>query len=81
MTAAEAAPAAGTGPAQPAPPPPASGAGAGQPELVAGPDVPAVDAAMAELATLDELPVHDHAEVYERVHRRLQDAMVDADEE
>jgi hypothetical protein len=32
---------------------------------------PAVDAAVARLAELDERPTSDHADVYEEVHRRL----------
>ncbi len=43
-------------------------------------DVPAADAAMAELARMDDLPVEAHADVYELVHNRLQDAIGDADE-
>jgi len=43
-------------------------------------DAPAVAAALAELAVLDDLPVEAHADVYEQVQQRLQDAMVDVDE-
>ncbi len=32
---------------------------------------PAVDAALAGLAGLDERPTAEHADVYEEVHRRL----------
>lgn len=42
--------------------------------------VPGVGAALAELAMLESLPVDEHADVYERAHLRLQDAMADADE-
>jgi hypothetical protein len=38
-----------------------------------------VDAATARLAELAELPTSEHVTVYEDVHRRLQDALSDAD--
>ncbi|MBI1376196.1 MAG: hypothetical protein GC157_01725 [Frankiales bacterium] len=38
-----------------------------------------VDAATARLAEVAELPVADHVAVYDDVHRRLQDALADAD--
>lgn len=38
-----------------------------------------VDAAVGQLAALDELPVGEHAEVFTAVHRALQDALVDLD--
>ena len=41
--------------------------------------VPSVDAAIAELARLDELPTSEHVAVYEGLHRQLQDALADLD--
>jgi hypothetical protein len=41
--------------------------------------VSSVDAAMAELARLDELPTSEHVAVYEGLHRQLQDALADLD--
>jgi hypothetical protein len=38
-----------------------------------------VDAATARLAEVGELPTSDHVAVYDDVHRRLQDALSDAD--
>jgi hypothetical protein len=38
-----------------------------------------VDAAVAQLAALDDRPVAEHAEVFTAVHRALQDALVDLD--
>ncbi len=42
--------------------------------------VPEVAQALDELAALEGLPVDEHATAYERAHRRLQDAIADADE-
>lgn len=39
-----------------------------------------VDAATARLTELVDLPTSDHAAVYDDVHRRLQDALADADQ-
>jgi hypothetical protein len=39
-----------------------------------------VDAATARLSELVELPTSDHAAVFDDVHRRLQDALADADQ-
>jgi hypothetical protein len=39
-----------------------------------------VDAATARLSELVDLPTSDHAAVYDDVHRRLQDALADADQ-
>jgi len=39
-----------------------------------------VDAATARLTELADLPTSDHAAVYDDVHRRLQDALADADQ-
>ncbi len=41
--------------------------------------VASVDAAIEELARLDELPTSEHVAVYEGLHRQLQDALVDLD--
>ena len=41
--------------------------------------VPAVDAALERLAELEQLPTADHVEVFDGVHRRLQDALADLD--
>ncbi|HEY5201893.1 MAG TPA: hypothetical protein VIJ31_13405 [Acidothermaceae bacterium] len=41
--------------------------------------VPSVDAAITELARLDELPTSEHVGVYEGLHRQLQDALADLD--
>lgn len=40
-----------------------------------------VDTALAGLDGLDEAPVHEHAAVIEEVHRSLQDALADEDED
>ena len=39
-----------------------------------------VDAATARLTELVDLPTSDHAAVFDDVHRRLQDALADADQ-
>ena len=39
-----------------------------------------VDAALQELHALDELPVGEHVEVFDRVHRALQDSLASLDE-
>jgi hypothetical protein len=52
------------------------------PEAGALPDatgVSSVDAALTELAPLDELPTSEHVAVYEGLHRQLQDALADLD--
>ena len=41
---------------------------------------PAVAAARARLASLDGAPVGDHVEVFDEVHRLLQDALATLDE-
>lgn len=41
---------------------------------------PRVDAALAPLRRLPGLPVAEHADVYDEVHRGLQDALADPDE-
>lgn len=63
-----------------APVAPAVSGGRSVPAAASRSDLPAVDAAMAELADLDGLPVERHADVYQGVHHRLEGAMVDADE-
>lgn len=40
---------------------------------------PRIDAATARLGDLAELPTSDHVAVYDDVHRRLQDALADAE--
>ncbi len=40
---------------------------------------PRVDAALARLAELDGRPAAEHVEIYEDVHRRLQEALADPD--
>ncbi len=40
---------------------------------------PRVDAALARLAELDEQPTVAHVEIYDAVHRGLQDALADLD--
>ncbi len=40
-----------------------------------------VDAALARFGELDHLPLTAHPEVFEDVHRRLQDALTGIDEE
>lgn len=42
---------------------------------------PRVDAAIAELRDLDQLPVSDHPAVFTQVHRALQDAMLTLDQD
>jgi hypothetical protein len=41
---------------------------------------PRVDAALARLDTLDELPVAEHVAQFDALHRTLQDALVAIDE-
>ena len=41
--------------------------------------VSSVDAAIEELARLDELPTGEHVAVYEGLHRQLQDSLADLD--
>ena len=43
--------------------------------------VPAADAAAERLSELDEAPLEEHVEVYEDVHRRLQEGLADLDEQ
>ena len=40
---------------------------------------PRIDAATARLGDLADLPTADHVAVYDDVHRRLQDALADAE--
>lgn len=40
-----------------------------------------VDAALARIGELDDLPLTAHPEVFDDVHRRLQDALTGIDEE
>ena len=50
-------------------------------DIPASGDVPpAVAAAAARLRSLDGAPVNDHVEVFDEVHRLLQDALATLDE-
>ena len=42
--------------------------------------VPAADAARERLGDVDEAPLDEHVEVYEDVHRQLQEGLADLDE-
>jgi len=42
--------------------------------------VPAADEARERLAAVDEAPLEEHVDVYEDVHRRLQEGLADLDE-
>lgn len=42
--------------------------------------VPAADDARDQLQRLDDAPLEEHVEVYEEVHRRLQEGLADLDE-
>ena len=42
--------------------------------------VPAADAAAQRLRTLEGAPLEEHVEVYEDVHRRLQEGLADLDD-
>lgn len=55
----------------------AVGQGPAQPEPTG---VAAADAARERLAVVDEAPLEQHVEVYEDVHRRLQEGLADLDE-
>ena len=43
--------------------------------------VAAADAAADRLGELDEAPLEEHVEIYEDVHRRLQEGLADLDEQ
>lgn len=43
------------------------------------PEAP-LDEALAALDTLEDRPLHDHVEVFDGVHRALQDALATLDE-
>jgi hypothetical protein len=45
-----------------------------------GTGVPAVDQARERLAAVDEAPLDEHVDVYEDVHRQLQEGLADLDE-
>jgi hypothetical protein len=51
------------------------------PEESVGTGVSAADDASRQLAELDEAPLADHVEIYEDVHRRLQEGLADLDEQ
>jgi hypothetical protein len=42
--------------------------------------VPATEDTLARLQELDDAPLEEHVEVYEDVHRRLQEGLADLDE-
>ena len=42
--------------------------------------VPAADEAKRRLQDIDDAPLEEHVEVYEDVHRRLQEGLADLDE-
>ena len=42
--------------------------------------VPAADAARERLTAVDDAPLEQHVDVYEDVHRRLQEGLADLDE-
>lgn len=44
------------------------------------PDVPAAEDARARLADVDDAPLEEHVEIFEDVHRRLQEGLADLDE-
>lgn len=43
-------------------------------------DVPAAHEARERLQDIDDAPLEEHVEVYEDVHRRLQEGLADLDE-
>jgi len=43
--------------------------------------VAAADAAADRLAQVDDAPLEEHVEIYEDVHRRLQEGLADLDEQ
>jgi len=56
-------------------------AGDPPPEQVVPTGVDAADAAADRLGKLDEAPLEEHVEIYEDVHRRLQEGLADLDEQ
>ena len=52
-------------------------------EPTSGPEptgVPAADEARERLARVDDAPLEEHVDVYEDVHRQLQEGLADLDE-
>ncbi len=45
-----------------------------------GPADARIDSAVGRLDQLEQLPVHDHVEQYERIHAELQDVLSSVDE-
>lgn len=43
--------------------------------------VPSAEAARQRLQAIDDAPLEEHVEVYEDVHRRLQEGLADLDED
>jgi hypothetical protein len=41
---------------------------------------PSVDAAATRLGDLDEAPIDEHVDIYDDVHRRLQEGLADLDD-
>jgi hypothetical protein len=60
-------------------PPAAASEGAGSDDQSDPPIPDEVGVARQRLAEIAELPVEEHTEVYEDVHRRLQDALADVE--
>lgn len=52
-----------------------------RPPAPAASGLPAVDAAVEQLGSLDELPVDAHVEVFDDAQRRLHDALAELDDE
>lgn len=51
------------------------------PDPPAASGLPAVDAAVERLGSVEELPAHAHVEVYDDAQRRLHDALAELDDE
>jgi hypothetical protein len=51
------------------------------PAAVARTGVPSADAAGDRLGELEQAPLDEHVEIYEDVHRRLQEGLADLDEQ
>ena len=53
---------------------------AGRADRADAPAVSAAETARARLQALDDAPLDEHVEVYEDVHRQLQEGLADLDE-
>jgi hypothetical protein len=51
------------------------------PPALASTGVPSADAAAQQLHAVDDAALEDHVEIYEDVHRRLQEGLADLDEQ